>query len=174
MLHFYKRNERIGLDIDEVCAKFLEGYSALRGKDYTNIKHFNFTYSMFEKISDAPESFWLNLNACFDPLKLNFIPTCYISRRSIPTRLTEEWLEKNHFPCMPVIHVTDSKVDACKKLNVDYYVDDYILNFQELNSNSITTFLMDCTNNRQYDVDPMRLMNINNLPQKIMDFVNKH
>ena len=80
----------------------------------------------------------------------------------------ERWLEKNHFPCVPVIHVDGSKIEACKSMNVDIYVDDFIRNFQELNDAGITTFLMDCVHNRQYNVEDYRLDKLENLPEKIM------
>lgn len=169
MLHFHKKNHIIGLDIDEVCADFLKGYANKFDKDLEAAKHFYFSYQTLPRLLALDKDFWLNLPTKIDGAQLPFLPKCYISKRTFDVSITEAWLEKNHFPCVPVIHVDGSKVQACKDMNVDIYVDDFIYNFQDLNSNGISTLLMDCTHNRQYNVENYRLHDLNKLPNKIIE-----
>lgn len=168
MLHFFKKSHRIGLDIDEVCADFLGGYAEKFDANYKEAKHFYFSYQTMPNLLSLEEDWWENLPAKVDGAKLPFLPACYISKRTFDVKITERWLEKNHFPCVPVIHVDGSKIEACKSMNVDIYVDDFIRNFQELNAAGITTFLMDCVHNRQYNVEDYRLDKLESLPEKIM------
>lgn len=170
MIHFHKRNHKIGLDIDDVCCKFLEGYTKQTEGKYKDFIHFFFSYQTNHILPTMSEEFWLNLEPKFDGRTLPFLPTCYISMRSFDSKISEEWLERNGFPCMPVIHTNlGSKVDACKKLGVDIFVDDFIKNFSEMNSAGIHTLLMDCTHNQQYNVDPYRIFDLNEVPDKITE-----
>lgn len=169
MLQFHKKNYRIGLDIDEVCANFLNGYSKLTNKDYSAVKNFSFSYNIFPNLEQVGKEFWLNLEPKVDPSRLPFLPTVYISTRRFHTVITEEWLETNGFPCAPVVHVTDGKVEAMQKWNLDFFIDDYIKNFQELNEAGIKTLLMDCVHNRQYNVGNYRLSSLYELPAKIAE-----
>lgn len=170
MLHFHKRNHRIGLDIDDVCCKFLEGYTQFTEGKYADFKHFYFSYQTNHILPSVPEEFWLNLEPKTDPLTWTFLPTCYVSTRNFDKKITEQWLEKNGFPCMPVVHTNmGSKVDACKKFNVGIFVDDFLKNFEELNAAGIETFLYDCTHNQQYNVGTHRIFDLNEIPKKIME-----
>lgn len=171
MRDFYRKNIRIGLDIDEVCGNFLAHYSSQVKKDWTTAKHFYFSYDSKNLMKDLDEEFWLTMPPKVDGSNLTFLPRCYISKRlGLPVEWTEQWLEKNGFPCMPVIHVEGSKVQACKDMNLDFYIDDSMCNYQELNANGINTFLMDCTHNRQYNVGSDRVMNLNDLPKHIINY----
>lgn len=171
MLHFHKKNYRIGLDIDDVCCKFLDGYSKYTQGKYSDFKHFYFSYKTNHILPDIAEDFWMNLEPVFDPTKLNFLPTCYISTRSFDKTVTQRWLEKNNFPCMPVIHVghNNSKVNACRDMKIDVFIDDFLKNFEELNAAGIETFLFDCCHNRQYDVGTYRIFDLNEVPKKLTD-----
>src|SRR5688572_8943195 len=112
MLHFHKRNYKIGLDVDDVCCKFLEGFSDATEGKYKDFKNFFFSYQTNHILPDLPVEFWMNLEPKFDPHLLPFLPTCYISTRNFNKATTEKWLEKHGFPCMPVIHTNmGSKVD---------------------------------------------------------------
>lgn len=170
MIHFHKKNHRIGLDIDEVLANFLSSYSEYMNIDYTTAKHFYFSYQTNDNLNILQDDFWLNMKPKVNGHDLNFLPSCYISSRNFDTKITEQWLENNGFPCMPVIHTSNGgKMEACKQMNVGIFVDDFLLNFQELSAVGIHTMLMDCTHNKQYDVDPYRLMDLNDLPSKIIE-----
>jgi uncharacterized HAD superfamily protein len=170
MLHFHRKNHKIGLDIDDVCCKFLEGYTKATEGKFKDFNHFFFSYQTNHLLPTMPEDFWHNLEPKVDGRTLPFLPTCYISTRNFDKRISEEWLEANGFPCMPVIHTNHgSKVDACKEFGITVFVDDFIKNFEELNKAGINTLLMDCTHNRQYNVDPYRILDLHDLPSKIID-----
>lgn len=170
MIHFHKKNYKIGLDIDDVCCNFLGGYSKYTEGKYIDFKHFFFSYVAHRLLPDVGEEFWMGLEPKFDPNELPFLPTCYISTRSFDKRISENWLEKNGFPCMPVIHThMGTKVDACKKLGVNIFVDDFIKNFSELHAAGVETFLYDCDHNRQFDVGDYRIKDICEVPKKIMN-----
>ena len=170
MLHFHKRNIRIGLDIDEVCAAFLQGYSDKFGASYLQAKHFYFSYQTMDNIDTLGEDFWMGLPPLVDGTKLPFIPTCYVSHRLFDSKITERWLEKNNFPCSPVYHVAKrDKIGVCKDNKIDVFVDDFLLNFQELNAASVPTLLMDQCHNRQFDVGHWRLNSLLDLPKKIIE-----
>lgn len=169
MEQFFLKNIKVGLDIDEVVADFLNSFAEWIGEDLSHIKHFDFSYSSWPKIKALPEEFWLNVKPKIHPEDLNFLPTAYVSKRSFDKSVTERWLEKHGFPCMPVHHIMqkDTKVTVCKEVGLDVYVDDSIINFQELNAAGIKTFLMDTKQNRQFDVGDYRLHHIRELIHKI-------
>ena len=166
MFDFHKKNLRIGLDIDQVCADFILAYES---KYKNEIYHFNFEYNLQEKFDQLEEEFWLNMPSLIDGKILCFIPTCYISSRNINKEITEKWLKNNNFPCKPVFHNVNSKLEVCKEQKLDIFVDDNINHFQELTNAGILTFLMDSKSNKQYNVDPYRLLNLNDLPKKILE-----
>lgn len=172
MEKFFLHNKRIALDIDEVLADFLGGYAKwTNDESKRNAKNFYFSYGAGKVIKSLPDEFWLTLPAKIKPEDLNFLPAGYISKRDFDVSVTEQWLERNNFPCMPVLHVTEkSKYNACLELGVEYYLDDFIFNFQDLNSKGITTFLLDCSHNKQYDVGSRRINHIRELIHKIDEF----
>lgn len=170
MIHFHKKNHRIGLDIDEVLADFLPSYSDYMNINYREAKHFYFSYQTNKNLAEIPDDFWLNIPPKMNGYELNFLPSCYVSSRNFNVNITEQWLEKNGFPCMPVLHTDHGgKVEACKKMNVGVFVDDFIQNFEQLSAAGINTMLFNCTHNQQYDVDPYRLFDLNDLSTHIMD-----
>jgi hypothetical protein len=172
MHKFFLKNYKVGLDIDEVLADFLGGYEKWTGTSCKEAKNFYFSYEADEIIKGLPDEFWENLLPKIKPEDLNFLPACYISKRKFDEGVTKRWLEKNGFPCMPVYHVREkSKVSTVLNASIDFYVDDYIFNFQDLNANGITTFLMDCSHNRQFDVGDYRLNHIRELIHKIEKYI---
>lgn len=169
MNDFFARSLKIGLDVDEVLADFLTSYAEqTNSPEFVNAKSFNFSYSINKTLAELPEEFWLNIKPKIKASELNFLPTCYITKRNFDKSVTEKWLEKNEFPCMPVYHVTEaSKFTACKTAGIDFYLDDHIANFQDLNSKGIKTFLMNASHNATYDVGDMRIYHIRDLIYKI-------
>lgn len=164
---FYFQNLRIGIDIDEVLSDFIGGYQDRFG--YKPINNWHFTYKMEEQMKELNEdkSFWTGLRSRISHHEIPFIPTCYITRRIFPIEWTKEWIEKNNFPCVEVIHVPGSKVETAKRMELDYFIDDNIKNFQELNSSGIKTFLMDAPHNKQYNVNNHRIVHLADIIQKI-------
>lgn len=170
MLDFFKKNYKIGLDLDEVCVDFLTGYAKEFNMPLEDIKHFYFSYNTWNNLEELHDDheWWINLEAKVKGDTLPFLPVGYVSNRSFPTSVSERWLEKNKFPCMPVIHVTNSKLAACQELGINVYIDDHIKNFQELMAGGITCFLMDCQHNQNYDVGEYRIKSLHEVPQKLI------
>lgn len=166
-LNFYKNNYKIGLDLDEVLADFMGGYKEKHGDRIITNWYFSYDTGNNLNFLKNDKQFWLNLKPLINPNDLPFLPTCYISKRNFPESWTMEWLEKNHFPCVPIVHVEHSKIEKCKEWKLDYFVDDSIFNFQQLNSAGINTFLMDGIHNRQYNVGHYRLLKIKDIITKI-------
>lgn len=169
-LNFYLKQFKIGLDIDEVLADFIGGYlDKYQNRIHKDVFNWYFSYNTIKIIDDlkSDKEFWLNLKPKITYLEIPFVPHCYISKRNFPVNWTEMWLEKNHFPCMPVIHVEDDKTEAFKKNGLDYFIDDSIKNFQVLNSNNCKTFLMDSSHNKQFDVGDYRISSLKDIIYKI-------
>lgn len=169
-LSFYLKQYKIGLDIDEVLADFIGGYKE-KYKDRIHKEVFNwyFSYDIIKIINDlkTDKDFWVNLKPIISYLEIPFTPHCYISKRNFPQAWTEEWLETHHFPCVPVIHVEDNKVEAFKAWDLDYFVDDSISNFQRLNAAGCKTFLKDASHNKQFDVGDYRLGSLKDILYKL-------
>jgi len=100
-----------------------------------------------------------------DPSDIGFEPHCYITSRSIPQEWTEEWIDKNGFPTMPVYTVghKESKIDVAKKSGIDIFVDDRYENFVELNNAGICCYLFDAPHNRRYQVGHKRIKSLREL-----------
>ena len=169
-LKFLARKFDIGLDIDEVLADFIGGYNRYApGRITKENYNWHFSYGLKDILAELNDNrdFWTNLTPLISHMDIPFIPKCYITKRNFPVAWTEEWIEKNHFPCVPVIHVPDSKVAAYKEQQLDYYIDDSIKNFQELNSEGCKTFLMDAVHNKQFSVGEYRLYSLHDIINKI-------
>lgn len=153
-LHNVLPKKRIGLDIDETICGFINGWCE---KHNCSVPSFwSFDYEMKEKMDEMSkdEDFWLNLKPIIDPKDLPFEPDCYISTRTIPVELTKAWISKNGFPCAPVIHVkpNESKVQAAKDMNLDWFFDDSYKQYIDLNKNGICCFLITAEHNKRYNV----------------------
>ena len=112
------------------------------------------------------EVFIAELPRRIEPSDMPFEPVCYITSRSVDTSVTEGWIERNGFPCVPVITVGhgESKVDAAKKAGVEVFVDDNYDTFMELNAAGICCYLMDAPHNARYDVGYRRIKSLRDLP----------
>lgn len=160
--HNYLSQPKIGLDIDEVIADWIGAWTEKYGM--TTPEFWNFDLNIGEKFKMVKDDkdFWMGIKPKIDPRSLPFEPHCYITSRIIPTEWTEEWLEKNGFPTMPVYTVghNESKVEVARKSGIDIFVDDRYENFVELNKAGICTFLMDAPHNQRYDVGFKRIKNL--------------
>jgi uncharacterized HAD superfamily protein len=154
---------RIGLDIDGVLADF-DGAFKTRYNIHTGTYHWFFTYDVkkywHEIATDS--GFWLSLHPLIDGTQLPFEPVLYCTRRDIANDITEQWIENNGFPCVPVFTVNGNKVEILKD-KVDIFVDDNYDNFVELNNAGICTYLWDKPYNRKYDVGFKRITNLKQL-----------
>jgi 5'(3')-deoxyribonucleotidase len=162
--HKYLNPLKIGLDIDEVLADWV-GYWC----NYHNIetpKFWNFDKDIKEKFLSLKDNkdFWLNIPVKTHPDEIPFEPHCYITARSIPKKWTEEWLQLNNFPAVPVysVDVNTSKVEACKESGIDIFIDDRYENFIELNRAGICTYLWDAPHNQRYNVGYKRIFDFSN------------
>jgi len=163
--HSYLRAPKIGLDIDEVLADWVGHWTKHHGQEVPET--WNFDRKIKDKIETLKDNkdFWLSIPVKTSPNDIHFEPHCYITSRSIPQEWTEEWLDKNGFPTMPVYSIPfgASKVEIAKKSGIDWFVDDRYENFVELNNAGICTFLFDAPHNRRYNVGYKRIKNLSEL-----------
>jgi hypothetical protein len=165
--HKYLTHKKIGLDIDEVICDWVGAWREKFGYDLPH--HWHFSYNNKEHFQSMLPSelneFYLNIPPKVDPTTLPFEPHCYITSRSVPTDLTEKWIQKHGFPTVPVYSVgfEESKVEVAKKSGIDIFVDDRFENFVELNKAGICCFLLDAPHNRKYDVGYKRIASLADL-----------
>ena len=116
-------------------------------------------------ILKGDKDWWLSIPVKTSPKDIPFEPHCYITSRNIPTEWTEEWLDKNGFPSMPVYTVghDQSKVEVALESGIDWFVDDRFDNFVELNRAGICCFLFDAPHNQRYDVGYKRIKSLKEL-----------
>jgi 5'(3')-deoxyribonucleotidase len=164
--HKYLKRPKIGLDIDEVLAGWVQHWTAHHQQDVPDAWNFDrYINAKFELLKDDKD-FWLSIPAKIKPSEIPFEPHCYITSRSIPASWTEEWLHNNGFPAVPVysIGLGESKVEVAKASGIDIYVDDRFENFVELNNAGICTYLFDASHNQRYNVGYKRVKSLNELP----------
>lgn len=143
---------RIGLDIDEVLAKFTSQYD----KHYnTGIPtSWNFDKDMPSRLKQRSKDkkFWMDIEPHLSGHDMPFEPTVYITARPIDSSVTEAWLKKHNFPVAPVITVKPgtSKIDVIKEYNLDIFVDDNYKTFQEVNDAGVLCYLMEAPHNKRY------------------------
>jgi 5'(3')-deoxyribonucleotidase len=163
--HNYLKRAKIGLDIDEVLADWVGHWT--KHHKQTIPENWNFDRDIADKFESLKNNkeFWLSIPVKTPPSEIPFEPHCYITSRSIPKEWTEEWLDKNGFPTLPVYSIGHgmSKVEAVRNSGVDIYVDDRFENFVELNNANICCFLFDAPHNRRYDVGFKRIKSLNEL-----------
>lgn len=163
--HEYLKRAKIGLDIDEVLADWVGHWTKHHKQEVPET--WNFDRNIGSKFSELAndKDFWLSIPVKTKASDIHFEPHCYITSRSIPKQWTEEWLDKNGFPTMPVYSVgmNDSKIDVAIKSGIDIFVDDRYENFVELNNAGICTFLFDAPHNRRYDVGYKRIKSLTEL-----------
>lgn len=153
---------KIVLDIDDVVADFIGAYKIHTNQLNLPIQNWYFSYktSANLKLLHDNKDFWVNMPVLHKP---NFIPHAYVSSREIPIAWTEEFLEKNQFPCRPVYHLGygESKVEKLKELDTMIFIDDKITNFIEAQKAGITSYLMDSSHNENFNVGHRRIYDLN-------------
>lgn len=161
----YLNRRKIGLDIDEVLADWVGHWTTHHGNEVPETWNFDRNIDKkFEQLKNDKD-FWLSIPVKTNPSDIHFEPHCYITSRSIPKEWTEEWLDNNGFPTMPVFSVghDQSKVEVAKLSGIEIYVDDRYENFVELNNSGIFTYLFDAPHNRRYNVGAKRIYNLNEI-----------
>jgi 5'(3')-deoxyribonucleotidase len=156
---------KIGLDIDEVLSDWVGHWTKYHNQDIPEFWHFDrYADEKFDALKEDKE-FWLSIPVKTPPESIPFEPHCYITSRSIPKEWTEEWLDKNGFPAVPVYKVErkDSKVKVAIESGIEIFVDDRFENFVELNNAGICCFLFDAPHNRRYNVGYKRIKSLTEL-----------
>lgn len=167
--HMYLNPKKIGLDVDEVLANWTPSWCK-----YWNIEHnptsWFFDRQILQRFNQMEsegklDEFYLNLSVLTKPEDIPFEPHVYVTSRPVKSEITEQWLDKNGFPHRPVVTVPlgQSKVEAIKGLNLDYFVDDRFDNFVELNKAGICCYLFDAPHNQRYMVGHKRIKSLKEL-----------
>ena len=166
--HRYIKIPKIGLDVDECLAGFVQAYCNRYDLEIPHCWNFDPLFS--ERMAELKDDkdFWLNLEPLIKPEDLPFEPAAYITSRVIPNEWTQEWLWLHGFPVAPVIAVKhgESKAEHIEKLGLDWFIDDSFSTFSELNKRGICCFLMDAKHNQRYDVGSKRIKSLVELKER--------
>lgn len=171
--HGYLNSKKIGLDVDEVCANWLEDWCNYWKLDYPDSWYFDRNINdKFDQMRKAGklDGFYLNLKPLIDPKSIPFEPHVYVTSRPVSTEVTEKWLDMNGFPSRPVITVGvgKSKVKALKEANIDIFIDDRFENFVDINKAGILCLLMDMPHNRRYNVGHRRIKSFQDFKERFL------
>lgn len=164
--HKYLRTPRIGLDIDDVLCDFIGGFSERFGlgqpENWAWTYKFDEYYKELLKDKKTFEQFFLNLKPLVDPKDIPFEPACYITQRSVPKEITQEWIEMHGFPCVPIYSIghNESKLEVAKNNGIELFIDDRYDNFVELNRGGVPCLLFDSSHNRKYNVGKKRIYSL--------------
>lgn len=167
----YLNTLHIGLDIDGVIANWnqhLFDYNDYPIKDvhYWNCPVIDY---LFDKVR-TDEDFWLTIKPLISPQELPFEPACYITARTIPAEITQQWLNENGFPKAPLYCVGEgeSKVNVALNANINLFIDDSYNNFVQLNNAGVTTLLYTQPYNKKYNVGHLRINNFDEFKQRFL------
>jgi hypothetical protein len=163
--HKYLHMPKIGLDIDEILADWVGHWTKRHGQEVPETWNFDRDIaSKFELLKDDKD-FWMSIPVKTNPKDIHFEPHCYITSRIIPIEWTQEWLDSNGFPTVPVYSIPHgtSKVQVALKSGIDVFVDDRFDNFVELNRAGICCYLFDAPHNQRYSVGHKRIKSLGEL-----------
>lgn len=169
--HWFKKPiKSVYLDIDGVIAAFEEhflewfGYEGIHANDWND----PIFRRKFDEISNN-EKFWSSLPALETPHSITYPIAGYCTSRSIPIEMTQRWLDNQRFPTGKLISLKlgESKVAALKEAGCEFFIDDSIKNFIELQSNGINCFLKTRPHNEKYEVGHFRVNNLTEFFDKI-------
>lgn len=161
--HKYLSQNKIALDVDDVCLNFIDYYT-----EYFNLPkdpHFwLFDKKMKERLDGLKDNYewWASIKPTINPYELTFEPVGYVTFRPIPAEWTADILYGYGFPAAPVISLEAgmSKLEAVKSLGANMFVDDNYNTFVDLNNNGIVCYLMDKPHNRKYNVGHKRIYSL--------------
>lgn len=134
---------KIGLDLDGTLDDFWNPYLEKFGEPKTNSE---VTKNVHRKLQ-TDKDFWLNLPVIH---RINFEPTLYCTKRTIPKNWSKQWLEENNFPNKPLyqmLYQHGNKADMIKG-RVDIFIDDSISNFIKMNLSGVPCLLIDSHDNQ--------------------------
>lgn len=164
----YLNTLRIGLDIDGVLANWNQHLVGKHTPVYWQCPKID---AAFTEEVKKDYDFWLTIPPLLDPQSLPFEPACYITARTIPAEITQQWLNKNGFPVAPLYSVgeKDSKVNVALKANINLFIDDSYNNFVQLNNAGITTLLYTAPYNVKYNVGHLRINNFTEFKERFLN-----
>ena len=168
----YLKLPKIGLDLDGVVANWTGAWNKLYPEVEVSPHSWYLDRKVGKRFQEMREAgtlddFYLNsVEPLIQPEDLPFEPHCYITSRPVSKEISEQWLDKHHFPAKPVysIEVRQSKVQVAKDAGVEIFVDDAFENFVELNNGGIFTYLFSAPWNQKHDVGHMRIKSLKDIP----------
>lgn len=172
-LPYIMNHKRVGLDIDGVIADFVTPFLKRLNIKGKGNKSWYMSYKARDpkvwKELSKDKKFWLNIEPLIDPDSLIYEPQVYVTARDIPKEWTEEWLEKNGFPCNEVVVVSGNggehgcKSDELKSRSIDIFIDDHYNHFLSLNRSGVKCYLMDSYYNQRWNVGSLRIKHPNDV-----------
>lgn len=135
---------KIGLDVDDVLAEFLDTYLERFGHPKSDCE---ITWNVFNVLR-KDKQFWEGLPVVN---RINFIPELYCTKRVNSKRYTKNWLRNNGFPNRPIYQMYyqhGNKADMIKG-KIDVFVDDSVSNFVKMNLSGVPCLLLD----KEYNQD---------------------
>jgi len=162
---------KIGLDIDGILADWTGAWHKIFPEMSATPNSWYLDRQVGKRFKEMRENgtlddFYLSVEPLMKPEDLPFEPHCYITSRPVSKEITEQWLDKHHFPAKPVysLDACASKVQVAKDAGIEIFVDDSFDNFVELNKAGITTYLYSATWNQKHDVGHLRIKSLKDLP----------
>lgn len=168
----YLKLPKIGLDIDGILADWTTAWNELYPEVLIHPNSWYLDRKVGRRFKQMKEEgtlndFYLNnVKPLIQPEELPFVPHCYITSRPVPVEVTEDWLDKYHFPAKKVysIDAATSKVDIAKESGIEIFIDDHFDNFVELNNAGICTYLYTAPWNLRHNVGHLRINSLKDLP----------
>lgn len=163
---------KIGCDLDDCIISWIKPWCEKFGHDIPEDWYFSYnTYENFKTLEgNQLNDFYSNLPAKVKPSEIPFDINCYITARTIDENITKTWIEKNGFPTKPVYTVGfgQSKVQAAKDAQIDWFIDDNYATYLEMNKAGITCFLMTNKHNERYNVGYKRISSFQDLKERFL------
>jgi uncharacterized HAD superfamily protein len=136
------KNFKIGLDIDGVVASFDTHFFDYLGLDNKQPAHSWDDPRFIENFDKVKHDldFWLSMPALIKADHLDFYPDVFITARPIENKYSAQWLKWQGFKNQLVITVPStkenhkSKVPSVLSSKLDYFVDDHVVNVNEINT----------------------------------------
>jgi len=168
-----EKNERLGIDLDDVLGPFTAAFVAFHNKRYkTNLTLNDFKSPSYKKALGTSGwetksrvlEFYLSeefqetqpfpeaVQAIKELSSMGYKMEVITSRPDIVERITKQWIAK-HFPdCFETVHFVNTfmgkrgsrkKSEVCKARGITYHVDDSPEHAEDCSAEGINVFLMD-------------------------------
>lgn len=168
--------DKIGYDIDGVLCNFKQGMleearkmgygqdvpdHPMEWDEYDPEWGQEILDEVWDRVGDN-HTWWARLNP-YDDAYIFTDVECYITARSVPSQLTEQWLIGHGFPKAPVYSVGHggSKVSRADEEGLDLFIEDNPDNARELSKNGTPCLLRDRAHNWEArDLDKYRIRSL--------------